>query len=286
MMKQSILVLSLMLWVGTACTKAQQKEFSEKISKEIPFGNTSANTLVIKNVFGSINVQGYDGDKVKVEVKRTIKAKTQEDLELGKKELQLKVTTDSDRVILRPDAPYIDFDKQGLRYQWCDREEWSYDHSLDFVVKVPRKIKLHVSTINDGEVLVRDMSGPSLKVSNINGGITLDNVSGTTDLNCINGDVSITYVRNPSKASTYYSLNGDISVKYQQGLSANVSFKTMNGEFFTDFDIARQFTETKRSTESGKAKFRYEATPKLQIGNGDVTLDFETLNGNVYLKKI
>ena len=285
-MKQLILVLFLTLWVGTACTKAQKKEFTENISKEVPLGNSTENTLVIKNVFGSINVQGYDGDKVMVAVKRTIKAKTQEDLELGKKELQLVVTADSDRVILRPDAPYIDFDEEGLRYQWCDREEWNYEHSLDFEVRVPKRVKLHVGTINDGEVLVKNMSGPSLKVSNINGGITLDNVTGTTDLNCINGDVSITYVRNPSKDSRYYSLNGDINVTYQQGLSANVSFKTMNGEFFTDFDIARQFTETKRSTESGKAKFRYEATPKLQIGNGDVALDFETLNGDVYLKKI
>ena len=285
-MKQLVLVLFLTLWVGTACTKAQKKEFTENISKEVPLGNSTENTLVIKNVFGSINVQGYDGDKVMVAVKRTIKAKTQEDLELGKKELQLMVTTDSDRVILRPDAPYIDFDEEGLRYQWCDREEWNYEHSLDFEVRVPRRVKLHVGTINDGEVLVKNMSGPSLKVSNINGGITLDNVTGTTDLNCINGDVSITYERNPSKDSRYYSLNGDINVTYQQGLSANVSFKTMNGEFFTDFDIARQFTETTRSTESGKAKFRYEATPKLQIGNGDVALDFETLNGDVYLKKI
>ncbi len=285
-MKQLILVLFLTLWVGTACTKAQKKEFSEKISKEMALANTSENTLVIKNVFGSINVQGYNGDKVIVEVKRTIKAKSQEDLELGKNELQLKVTTESDRVILRPDAPFIDFDEEGLRYQWCDREEWNYEHSLDFEVRVPNRVKIHVGTINDGEVLVKNMSGPSLKVSNINGGITLDNVTGTTDLNCINGDVTITYVRNPSKDSKYYSLNGDINVTYQQGLSANVSFKTMNGEFFTDFAIARQFTETKRSTESGKAKFRYEATPKLQIGNGDVALDFETLNGDVYLKKI
>ena len=285
-MKQLILVFLLTIWGGTACTKAQQKEFSEKISKEVPFANTSENTLIIKNVFGSISVEGYDGDKVVMEVKRTIKAKTTSNLELGKKELQLMVTSDANRIILRPDAPYIEFDDESLRYNWCNRKELSYEHSLDFEVKVPRSVKIHVSAVNNGEVLVKDMEGSYIEVSNINGGITLDNVSGKTDLHCINGDVSITYGNNPSKASKYYSLNGDINVKYQHELSANVSFKTMNGELFTDFDVARQFTETKRSSENNKARFKYEATPKLQIGNGDVALDFETLNGNVYLKKI
>ncbi|NAY92754.1 DUF4097 family beta strand repeat protein [Muricauda sp. JGD-17] len=285
-MKQLILVLSLTIWVGTACMKAQQKEFSEKISKEVPFGNTSANTLIIKNVFGSIDIQGYNGDKVVMEVMRIITAKSVEDLELGKKELQLKVTTDPDRLILRPDAPYIEFDDDNLRYNWCNQEEWPYDHSLHFDVKVPWSVKINISTINDGEILVKNMKGDYLKVNNINGGITLENVSGQTDLHCINGDVSIAYVNNPTEDSKYYSLNGDINVKYQQELSANVSFKTMNGELFTDFDIAKQYMDAKRSFEGKKAKYTYQATPKLQIGKGGIALDFETLNGDVYLKKI
>ena len=60
----------------------------------------------------------------------------------------------------------------------------------------------------------------------------------------------------------------------------------MNGELFTDFDIDDQFTQTKRSSDTNKAKFKFEAKPILQIGKGDVALDFETLNGNVYIKKI
>ena len=59
----------------------------------------------------------------------------------------------------------------------------------------------------------------------------------------------------------------------------------MNGELFTDFDINKQFMETNKET-SGKAKYKYEAKPVVQIGNGQVDFDFETLNGNVFIKKI
>ena len=105
-------------------------------------------------------------------------------------------------------------------------------------------------------------------------------------MHCINGDVTVSYAQNPNSDSKYYALNGDMNISYQNGLSANVSFKSMNGDLFTDFDIERQYSDSKRSTGKGKAKFKYEAKPILQIGEGNVALDFETLNGNVYIKKI
>lgn len=286
-MKQLILMLLLTLWVGTACTKAQKKEFSEKIKKEVSLGNSTANTLVIKNVFGSINVEGYDGNQVVIEVNRTITSKTAEGLNLGKQELQLKVVTNSNKVILRPDAPYIEFDEDNLRYNWCNREEPPYGHQLDFTVKVPKHVKIELSTVNDGEIEVRNTEGTFLNAENINGGITLTNITGKTKVHCINGPVNISYADNPSESSEYYALNGDINVSYQKALSANISFKSMNGEMYTDFDINKQFMKTNKEAGKGdKPKYKYETKPIVQIGNGQIDFDFETLNGDVYIKKI
>jgi len=179
------------------------------------------------------------------------------------------------------------FSEKGVNFNWCNwADQPPYDHKLSFRVKVPHNLELQVGTVNEGEILVQNTKSTFLKASNVNGGIELRDVSGKTQLNCINGDVTITYTKNPSSASKYYALNGDMNVSYQNGLSANVSFKTMNGELYTDFDIERQYTETKKSTAGDKGKFKFESRPVLQIGAGDVPLDFETLNGNVYLKKI
>lgn len=287
-MKQAITLLSLTLVMCTQKSPAQKKEFTEVIKKELELDNPSKSEMIIKNVFGSISVEGYAGSTVFIEVKRSIHAKTLENLELGKSELQVKILQGPDRILIRPDAPYIEFDDEKLKYRWCNNSyELTYEHNLNITVKVPKTMLLDVSTVNEGEIHVKNTKSNYLTASNINGGITLTQITGKTKVNCINGPVTISYADNPKEPSEYYSLNGDINISYQEALSANITFKSMNGEMFTDFDINKQYMLTnKLPSYSGKARYKFEAKPVVQIGDGSVDFDFETLNGNVYIKKI
>lgn len=287
-MRKSNLVLTMAILFVLPYLNAQNKQFKETIKKEIDI-NTKEGELIIKNVFGSIYIEGYSGSTVVLEVERKITARSEEGLELGKEELQVKFDVKGDRVIARPDAPYISFDNEKLNFDWCNNkgyDDMGYEHNLTFRVKVPKGVSVQSSTVNNGEIYVANVSAPEIKVSNINGGIELNNVVGKTDLHCINGDVMVSYAQNPHSDSKYYALNGDMNISYQKGLSASVSFKSMNGDLFTDFDIEKQYSDSKRSTGKGKAKFKYEAKSIMQIGGGNIALDFETLNGDVYIKKI
>jgi len=280
-----VLAISLVPLLG----KAQDKVFKETIKKEIAFkSNNAENTLVLKNIFGPINVEGYSGNTVQVSVEKRITAGNQKDLELGKTELNIKVVEEGNRIIVHPDAPYINYNEKGLRFDWCNNyEEPDYEHRLSFTVKVPKGISLNVSTVNDGDIYVANTSGNFIKVNNVNGGIDLNNVEGKTNLHCINGEVNVSYASNPPEASKYYSLNGDINITYQNALSADVSFKSMNGELFTDFNVEKQYVKTKKEiSKERRGKFKYQSTPIVQIGKGGLQLDFETLNGNVFIKKI
>ncbi len=287
-MKQLVVLLSLAMGMCIQKSPAQKKEFTEVIKKQVKLENSSESSLVVKNVFGTVDVEGYSGNEVMVEAKRTITSKSNKDLELGKSELKVKIYKEKDQVIVRPDAPYIKFDEEKLTYNWCNNSfDVGYEHDLYIKVKVPKSMVVDVGTVNGGEVLIRNTRGEYLKAENINGGITLTNITGKTKVNCINGPVTISYADNPSEASEYYALNGDINISYQKALSANITFKSMNGELFTDFDIDKQFTRTNKSAGSGsKPKYKFESTPVVQIGGGQVDFDFETLNGNVYIKKI
>ena len=61
----------------------------------------------------------------------------------------------------------------------------------------------------------------------------------------------------------------------------------MHGELYTDFDVERQFTRTEKEKDAkGKSRYKFKAQPIVQIGAGAVDFSFETLNGNVYIKKI
>ncbi|UOY07899.1 DUF4097 family beta strand repeat-containing protein [Muricauda sp. SCSIO 64092] len=287
-MKQ-LAVMLVVLFLVPVLGRSQDKVFKETIEKELSFAHQNReNTLVLKNIFGPITVEGYSGKTIQISVDKEITARNQEDLELGKKELSLKVVEQENRLVVHPDAPYINYNEKGLRFDWCNNyEEPDYKHKLSFKVKVPRGINLNISTVNDGDIYVANTSGNFIKVNNINGGIDLKNVEGKTNLHCINGAVNVSYASNPNEASRYYSLNGDITITYQTALSADVSFKSMNGELFTDFDVERQYVRTKKETSKKReGKFKYESTPIVQIGNGGLQLEFETLNGNVFIKKI
>jgi DUF4097 and DUF4098 domain-containing protein YvlB len=288
-MKNRILRVLLILVLGTQCINSQKNEFREEIKKEISFEKSNTNNLVvIQNLNGSIFVEGYDGDKIQLQIEKIVSAETAKYLELGKKEIGLKVIKQGDEVIIYPDIPHMEYKNGHLSsINYKDYKEPPYDHRMNFTVKIPRNIKLHVGTINNGEVVVRDTQGDFIKANNINGGIALENVTGQTEVSAINGEVNISYVANPEASSKYYALNGDINISYQKGLSAEIAFKSMNGELYTDFDVAGQYARTSRQeTGHKKGKYKYESRPVVRIGNGGLFHDFETLNGNVIFTKI
>lgn len=275
---------------GLHRTRAQKKEFRETIEKELVFENDGIDRMLeVQNLNGSITVEGYEGDVVLLEVEKTISARNTDDLELGKQEIGVNVLREGNKLIVYPQVPNMEYRDGRFTNIDCDRwEELAYEHNLDFKVKMPKDCGLEVGAINQGEVSVKNTRGSFIEARNINGGIQLKDITGRTEVHCINGEVGISYAENPTASSTYYSLNGDINITYQKNLSADIAFKSMNGELFTDFDIAEQYAKTNkdRSEKDGKAKYRYELKPIVRIGQGGMDFDFETLNGDVILTKI
>jgi len=269
--------------------QAQKKEFKEVIKKDLSYkSSVNERMLEVQNLNGSITVEGYDGEVVSIEVEKTISAKNTEDLELGKQEIGIKVLHADGRLIVYPDVPNMHYKDGQFTSINCNRwEETPYHHTLNFKVKMPKNSNLKVGAINEGEVLVKNTRGSYIQANNINGGIELNNITGQTKVHCINGEVGISYADNPNAESTYYSLNGDINITYQKDLSADIAFKSMNGELFTDFDVAKQYSKTTKDGSGEKnTKYKYESKPVVQIGKGGLSFDFETLNGDVIIKKI
>jgi hypothetical protein len=281
-------------------SSAFAQNFSEKILKEFAFEKKSeANAVMIANVNGSVKVVGYEGDKIIVEVSKSINAKTDARLEKGKKEVQLGVIDRADTLILYVEDGCNTFGRntkrnkkdgwynQGWGYNWnCnDRHcESDYDYKMDFTIKVPSSVNLMVSTINDGDISVEKVSGVVM-ANNINGSIRLVNLEREADASTINGDVDIEYVRNPKNDCRFYSLNGDINAWFQKGLGAELSFESFNGDFYTNVPSIESLpVKVEKASHGDGVKFKVNGN-RYKVGAGGVFLDFETFNGNVYLKE-
>jgi hypothetical protein len=64
-------------------------------------------------------------------------------------------------------------------------------------------------------------------------------------------------------------------------------FRSMQGEFYTDFEV-KPITNSqpvKSESKSSKMIFKLENATAVQVGSGEVEYKFNTLNGDVYVKK-
>ena len=155
---------------------------------------------------------------------------------------------------------------------------------MNFTIKVPFTTNVFASTVNEGDVEVTQVKG-DLEADNVNGNIRLKNISGTTHASTVNGSVDLDYSGNPSGDSRYYSLNGDINANFHTGLSAELTFKSFNGEFYSSVDDITPLPVRVEKYKKGEGlEFKVNGN-RYKVRQGGPLLDFETFNGDVYLRE-
>lgn len=267
---------------------ALAQEFKEKthVSKEFSINKNNASAiLAVYNINGFIKVEGYAGDKVTIEVDKTISAKEKNVFEEGKAEFKLEFEQIGDSVVAYISNP--NDSRPNRRWNNEERHRIEYWYNLDFTIKVPMNMNLNVSTVNNGSVTVENVSGAKIRAHNVNGAIALTNVKGTTSAVTVNGNVDVSYLSNPAEASTYSTINGTIKVSYQPNLSADFQFKSMHGDLYTDFDnviLPANLTKNQEGRGSGTV-YKLSKVTAVRVGSGGALFKFETLNGSVYIKK-
>ncbi|HXD78685.1 MAG TPA: hypothetical protein VN616_12795 [Puia sp.] len=285
------LFFPLLAGLGIVCcfrsdVSAQQQEFRQHISKEFAIQQPAGGVLALYNLNGSLNVEGYAGDKVLLEIDERLTSDDAEGLEAGKKEFRLGFDQTKDSITVYIAEPFDSRPCHNCNRGWNDRNI-GYNYELVFTVKVPYKLNLDISTVNMGDINVGGVTG-SLRVNNVNGKITINGAKGDTWAHTINGDLTVSYLTAPAGNSDYYTLNGKLSVSYPANLSADLQLKSMNGSFFTDFPkwevlpvkVTRNVRKNGASTE-----YKLVIDKQIRIGDGGRLFRFETLNGNIYIKK-
>jgi hypothetical protein len=159
--------------------------------------------------------------------------------------------------------------------------------ALDLELKIPQDVKLKIGTVNDGEVIVENVSG-ELEVNNVNDKITLTNISGSVVANTVNGDITVTFKTIDPKAPMAFStLNGDVNVTLPADTKANLKLKSDNGDVFSDFDIDIDKTPTKidKTTEPGMYKIKKDDWVYGKINGGGPEMMMKNMQGDIYVKK-
>ncbi|MEM9920523.1 MAG: hypothetical protein AAF990_20665 [Bacteroidota bacterium] len=275
-------------------TFAFGQSHKELIQKKWNIQNPQDKVLVIANVNGHVDVEGYEGSSIQMDIEKRFQAKSEKKLKAAMKRIQLNFREEGDTIIA-----YFEIKCNSEKGDWSGKGIWKYysgtsnsycqhddDYQFNFKVKVPKEITLWLATINNGNVKVKNTQG-EINVENINGSIRLDDIAGKTRASTINGSLDVRYTNTPRADSRYYALNGDINAYYPKGLSAVLAFKSFNGELFTNVeDIEQLPKQLKKLDNNNGTTYKIERDALLNIRNGQTLLDFETFNGDVYLREL
>jgi hypothetical protein len=279
------ILFMLLLAVPILALQAQSQQ--ETIRKTAAFRSANNRVLSVENIQGDVVVQAYNGDQVVLEAEKIITADKQADVAQGMRELQLKMVEAGDSIYVYLEAPFINRKKSRSRNFSVEREDEDYRYQVNMTLKVPAKMKLLVSTVNNGQVRVSQVQG-DIKARNVNGPITLTGVSGAADAHTVNGQIEVTYNMDTPPAAFFKTINGNVNVFYPGRLHGILSFKTMHGEFFTDLQqLELQPVKVIRnaSQQGSHTTYKINKNQGYKAGKGGAEIRFETLNGNIYLKK-
>jgi hypothetical protein len=278
--RTGVAVAGLMLTLaGTLPVTAEVRE-SRTIRES--FDLSSGGRVIVDNVWGSIEVEGTSGNKVELVVEEVVIAKDAEALKRAREEVRLEIESDASLVDLYVDGPFRDRNERNgwSRNHWRPRYEIRYEFSL----RVPSGIAIELKTVTDGEIRVAGVRG-DFDVSNVNGGIEMRGLAGSGEVSTVNGPITLDFVASPQGASSFSTVNGDVEVYFPGDLSADLQMTSRFGDLWSEIEVESLPTEPAvRETRDGRTIIKTEGS-LVRIAAGGPRLSFETLNGDVLIRK-
>lgn len=155
------------------------------------------------------------------------------------------------------------------------------------VARIPRRADLHLSTVNEGEIIVRDIVG-DLQLENVNGPITATNIAGSVIAESVNEAIAVGLTGVADSAATALSsLNGDIHVTLPANAGVELRLDSQRGEIESEFELDVKPTKPlieRKETRDG-VSVRLENVIVAAINGGGPVIQMKTLNGNIRISK-
>lgn len=262
-------------WVGTT-----QAAAPETITRRLTWNSTATPRLLqVSNRYGEIRIVAEDRTDVSATATRIVERSVAGDAGSWPDFRQ-----GSDSLLVCGDAGHC-----GCRIDWPDEPQRDWRERtrvrVDLELHVPRLVTLDVCGVNGGQVRVEGTEGP-FTVRNVNGAVRLTSVRGAGSAATVNGSVQATFAAPPAQASAFRTVNGTIDVTMPPSLSADLHLTTRNGGLYTDFETtALPARLASLVRKDGRAVYQADRFTSVRVGRGGPELTFETLNGDVRVRR-
>lgn len=160
--------------------------------------------------------------------------------------------------------------------------DWRADR-VRVVARVPLRGNLHLSTVNNGEIVVRDVAG-NHELENTNGPITASGINGSVIAEAINDTIDVSFTGiDASQAMSFESINGDINLGIPGDAGVQLHIDTSEGDIYSDFEVEVQTSNpvVERRENGGGVQVKVESIIIANVNGGGPVIRLETLNGDI-----
>ena len=162
----------------------------------------------------------------------------------------------------------------------------AFNREINLAVEVPTRTKLKVSVVNGG--ITVDGVDSEIEINTVDGAIMLTNVGGSVVAHAVDGNITATVARvAPQAPMAFTSLNGDIDVTLPAAVKANLRLRSDQGDVFTDFDVQVTASASANQTQRNGRGVRIDVNRSIYgtVNGGGPDFELRTFDGNIYVRK-
>lgn len=237
-----------------------QGDETERFEKTYPLNPNGR--ISVSNVNGSIEVEAWDRNEVKLEVVKIADSKerlTQVEVKIDAKPDSLKVET------------HYGTWKNSSRNWNCSG---SCRLEVRYKLMVPRNAVLNeIETVN-GSVIISNTTNFT-KASAVNGTVRANNLRGTAEIDTVNGTSEVSFERLDNSSQIKLStVNGRVNLIIPSDTDATIKAGTVNGSINNDFSLP-----VRKGKYVGRNLYG-------KIGDGTSKINLESVNGGLNIKRL
>ena len=250
--------------VMPALAGAQQQERQREAnafqwSGRIPAGSW----LRVRNINGPIRVVAGTGENAEVTADKSWRRGRAD-------QVRIEMIRDGDNVtICAMWHPNVRCDAEG--YHGSGRTEESNDVSVEFTVRLPRGVHTQINSVN-GALTVEGATAQVI-ARTTNGGVTVRSSGGPVQARTTNGSIEAEMgTATLADDLSFNTTNGSITLTLPAAINAQLEMRTVNGRLSSDFPITLRGAISPRQITA-------------TLGNGGRTLELNTVNGSITIKR-
>ena len=251
-LKKSGFVLTLL---AASLASTAFADVNDTIEKTFDFDRNGR--IQLSNVNGDVTISACDCSKV------TLTANISTSSQKARDRISIEIEDSSSALSIK------------TKYKNNDNNSWNNERSeVTYTLSVPDDVRLDGIELVNGSLEIKGVTG-ELEAKLVNGNLKSDGLTSSTRVEMVNGDMDIRYTNfDKAKAINLESVNGDIELSLPAGANATVKAETVSGQISNEFGME-------------VIKHKYVGSEMHgTIGNGDIKIALENVNGRIVVNSI